>query len=80
MDDGSSSFTAAVALNGITSIVPGESVIFIETADLPGTAAVFVSTWVGTSGTSSPTSSDYVYPADLMTLRHFMSRPTGADP
>lgn len=47
MDDGSSSFTAAVALNGITSIAPGESVIFIETADLPGTAAVFVSTWFG---------------------------------
>jgi VCBS repeat-containing protein len=47
MDDSSGSFAAAVALNGITSIAPGESVIFIETADLAGTKATFLNTWFG---------------------------------
>jgi hypothetical protein len=32
MDDGSNSFAASVALNGVTSINPGESVVFIESA------------------------------------------------
>src|SRR5262249_31507190 len=36
MDDDSHSFSNAVALNGITSIAPGESVIFLETTDLAG--------------------------------------------
>jgi hypothetical protein len=49
MDDNSNSFAAAVALNGITSIAPGESVIFIETTDLPGKAGAFASTWFGTT-------------------------------
>lgn len=47
VDDGSNSFAAAALLNGITSIAPGESVIFIETADLPGSTTVFLSTWFG---------------------------------
>ncbi len=34
MDDNSHSIANAIALNGITSIAPGEAVIFIETADL----------------------------------------------
>src|SRR5262249_17087525 len=34
MDDNSDSFGSAVAMNGISSIAPGESVIFIETNNL----------------------------------------------
>ncbi len=45
MDDSSGSFAASVALNGITSIAPGESVIFLETNDLAGKSAAFRSTW-----------------------------------
>ncbi|HYF35254.1 MAG TPA: lamin tail domain-containing protein, partial [Prosthecobacter sp.] len=47
VDDNSNSFASAVALSGITSISPGESVIFIETADLPGTSTAFRSNWFG---------------------------------
>ncbi len=47
MDDNSNSFATSVALNGITSIAAGESVIFIETADLPGKSASFLSNWFG---------------------------------
>jgi uncharacterized protein YjiK len=47
VDDNSQSPAAAVALNGITSINPGESVIFIETNDLPGKTTVFLSNWFG---------------------------------
>ena len=48
MDD--STIGTPVALNGITSIAAGESVIFLETAS-PGTVgASFLSTWFGTSG------------------------------
>jgi uncharacterized protein YjiK len=47
VDDNSQSPAAAVALNGITSINPGESVIFIETADLVTTKALFLSNWFG---------------------------------
>ncbi len=49
MDDNSQSPVAAVALSGITSINPGESVIFIETTDLPGKTAAFKSNWFGTN-------------------------------
>ncbi|MGQ7946500.1 SdiA-regulated domain-containing protein [Flavobacterium sp. WC2509] len=47
VDDNSQSPAAAVALNGITSINPGESVIFIETNDLAGKKALFLSNWFG---------------------------------
>jgi uncharacterized protein YjiK len=47
MDDNSASFAAAVPLIGITTVAPGESVIFIETADLAAKAATFLSTWFG---------------------------------
>lgn len=47
IDDNSNSFAAAVTLNGITSIAPGESVVFIETNDLPGKTAAFLSNWFG---------------------------------
>ena len=47
MDDSSSSFGSSVALNGITSIAAGESVIFLEgTASTP---AAFKSAWFGTT-------------------------------
>jgi uncharacterized protein YjiK len=46
-DDSSGSPAAAVALVGITSIAPGESVIFIETATPAATAATFRTNWFG---------------------------------
>ena len=47
MDDNSNAFGNSVALNGITSIAPGESVIFLETANLAATAATFRNNWFG---------------------------------
>jgi len=47
MDDNSNAFGNSVALNGITSIAPGESVIFLETANLAATAASFRNNWFG---------------------------------
>ena len=47
IDDSSASFASAAALNGVTSLAPGESAIFIETADLPGKSALFLSNWFG---------------------------------
>ena len=47
VDDNSQSPAAAVLLNGITTINPGESVIFIETADLAGKTEAFLSNWFG---------------------------------
>lgn len=44
VDDSSNSFVSSAALAGITSIAPGESVIFIEGA---AANANFVSTWFG---------------------------------
>ena len=50
MDDASNSFASSVALNGITSIAAGESVIFLETASPTTVGASFLSTWFGTNG------------------------------
>ncbi|HYW73231.1 MAG TPA: SdiA-regulated domain-containing protein [Pyrinomonadaceae bacterium] len=47
MDDDSHTFASAVPLNGISSIAPGESVIFMETTDLPGKSAAFKALWFG---------------------------------
>ncbi len=47
IDDNSESPVAAVALSGITSIAPGESVIFIETATPLTTIPNFLSNWFG---------------------------------
>jgi uncharacterized protein len=50
MDDNSNSFGSAVALHGITSIAPGESVIFMEAADgavATAKKAAFLSLWFG---------------------------------
>jgi uncharacterized protein YjiK len=47
MDDNSESPVAAVALNGVASIAPGESVVFIESTDLAAARTVFLNTWFG---------------------------------
>ena len=47
MDDNSNSFGSAVALNGITSIAPGESVIFIESASPSTILPTFKTLWFG---------------------------------
>ena len=47
MDDDSRTFNNAVELAGITSIAPGESVIFLETTDLAGKSAAFKTLWFG---------------------------------
>ncbi|MFT3746469.1 MAG: lamin tail domain-containing protein [Pyrinomonadaceae bacterium] len=52
-DDSSGSPAAAVPLLGITSIGPGESVIFLETADPVATAAAFRSAWFGSAVSNS---------------------------
>lgn len=47
VDDDSAAFASAIALNGITSIAPGESVIFIETANLETMRTTFLNNWFG---------------------------------
>ncbi len=47
VDDSSNAFGSALTLNGITSIAAGESVIFLETANLAATSATFINTWFG---------------------------------
>ncbi|MBC7847220.1 MAG: SdiA-regulated domain-containing protein [Flavobacterium sp.] len=49
IDDNSQSPIGAAALNGISIINPGESVIFIETTDLAGKTTAFLSNWFGTN-------------------------------
>ncbi len=53
VDDDSRSLNNAVALNGVTSIAPGESVIFLETTDLAGKSAAFKSLWFGANPPTS---------------------------
>jgi uncharacterized protein YjiK len=50
MDDNSNSYAVSVPLNGVTSIKPGESVIFVETAnasELSAKAQAFIDLWYG---------------------------------
>jgi uncharacterized protein YjiK len=47
IDDNSNSFAAAVALNGVTSIAAGQSVVFIESATPSTTIADFKTAWFG---------------------------------
>ncbi len=47
VDDSSESPVAALALLGVPSIAPGESVIFIETANPVAVKATFLTTWFG---------------------------------
>ncbi|MEP7337334.1 MAG: SdiA-regulated domain-containing protein, partial [Acidobacteriota bacterium] len=53
VDDDSRAFNTAVALNGVTSIATGESVIFLETADLAGKSAAFKTLWFGANPPAS---------------------------
>ena len=47
MDDNSNSFALAVALNGVTTIQPGQSAIFVE--GTASTATAFTTAWFGAS-------------------------------
>jgi len=47
MDDNSNSFGTSVPMSGVTTIAPGESVIFMETTDLAGKSAAFKTLWFG---------------------------------
>ena len=47
MDDNSHAIANAIALNGVTSIAPGEAVIFIETATPASAVAAFRDLWFG---------------------------------
>lgn len=53
MDDASGSPAAAVALNGITTIGAGESVIFLESANPAAAKAAFIDTWFGGNAPAS---------------------------
>ncbi len=53
VDDSSQSPAGAVLLNGITSINPGESVIFIESSNLATITTTFLNNWFGTNPTGS---------------------------
>ncbi len=47
VDDNSNLFGSSLALLGITSIQPGQSVIFAESTNLAATQALFVNAWFG---------------------------------
>lgn len=49
IDDASFSTTNAAALTGVTSINPGQSVVFAETSNLATTKTAFISAWFGGS-------------------------------
>ncbi|MDO8188901.1 lamin tail domain-containing protein [Conexibacter sp. JD483] len=49
MDDNSHSFAAAVALTGVSTLAPGESAIFLESAAAGTTIPAFKSAWFGSS-------------------------------
>jgi uncharacterized protein YjiK len=49
IDDGSASFASSAALSGVTTIAPGESVIFIETNNLATTKTAFLNNWFGSN-------------------------------
>ena len=59
MDDNSNSFAAAVALNGLTSIAAGRSVVFIETATPSTTIAAFKTAWFGANAPADLTIGSY---------------------
>jgi VCBS repeat-containing protein len=59
IDDNSNSFPNSVALNGVTSIAPGQSVIFIETTTPDTTISAFKTAWFGTNVPSGLTIGSY---------------------
>ncbi len=50
IDDNSNSAATAATLLGVSSLAPGESAIFLETADLPTVSAAFTTSWFGDAG------------------------------
>ncbi len=59
VDDNSNSFAASLALLGVTSIAPGQSVIFVESASLAATQTLFVNAWFGGTAPSGFTLGSY---------------------
>ncbi|WP_231387362.1 ExeM/NucH family extracellular endonuclease, partial [Dolichospermum circinale] len=59
MDDNSNSSASSVSLNGVTSIAPGQSVIFLETATPDTTIPAFKTAWFGTNVPSNLTIGSY---------------------
>ena len=59
IDDNSNAFASAVALNGVTSIAPGKSVIFIESTTPDATIAAFKAAWFGSNAPSDLTIGTY---------------------
>jgi len=59
VDDNSNAFASAVALNGITSIAPGQSVVFIEATDLAAAKTAFQTAWFGSTVPSGFTIGNY---------------------
>jgi len=59
MDDNSHAFVSAVPLAGVTSIAPGEAVIFIETSDPTGASATFQNLWFGSNPARVPQIGSY---------------------
>ena len=59
VDDSSNAFASAVALNGVTSIAPGQSVVFIEATDLAAAKTAFQNAWFGSTVPSGFTIGNY---------------------
>lgn len=59
MDDSSYSFALSVALNGVTSVAPGESALFIETANPVTDIPAFRTFWVGSGTGTTPQIGSY---------------------
>ncbi|WP_310483721.1 SdiA-regulated domain-containing protein [Chamaesiphon sp. VAR_48_metabat_403] len=59
VDDNSNAFASAVALNGVTSIAPGQSVVFIEATDLTAAKTAFQTAWFGSTVPSGFTIGNY---------------------
>ncbi|WP_373544700.1 SdiA-regulated domain-containing protein [Chamaesiphon sp.] len=59
VDDNSNSFASAVALNGVSSIAPGQSVVFIEATDLAAAKTAFQTAWFGNTVPSGLTIGSY---------------------
>lgn len=62
LDDNSGSFVRGVSLTGITSIAPGESVIFLETNSVADKSATFLLNWFGTNPPANLQMGDYTGP------------------
>jgi uncharacterized protein YjiK/Ca2+-binding RTX toxin-like protein len=59
VDDSSNTFSSAIALNGVNSIAPGQSVVFIETANLAAAKSAFETAWFGSTVPSGFTIGNY---------------------